>query len=103
MATPGFEWIELYKNIAQNINGEADKQQWIINAVKCLVPKETEKSGRRTSKKLTTPDLLPDSFYKKDGKHEESNLRDSYDPFSFFALFNYNDEALAKPPGRGCA
>ena len=93
---PGFEWTDLYKEIAETIAKSTEKKQWIKDAVSLLVPKETENSGRRTSKKLTTPDLLPDSFYKKDGKHEESNLRDSYDPFSFFALFNYNDEKRIK-------
>ena len=91
MAAPGFEWIELYKKIAQKINGEADKQKWIITAVKCLVPKETGKKGK-TGKPIMTPDLLPDSLYNNaKAQHNENNLRKNYDPFSFFALFNYND------------
>ena len=78
MAEPGFEWTELYTEIAEKI--KTGGEQWIKDAVRSLVP-----------------DLLPKSFYQsKDAKHEAGDLRDSYDPFSFFALFNYDDEKRIK-------
>ena len=92
MANPGFEWTELYKAIADKIATATDGKQWIKEVVELLVPQKTGKASKNGNP-IMTPDLLPESFYKsKDVKHEAGNLRDSYDPFSFFALFNYNDE-----------
>ena len=68
--TPGFEWINLYKTIAQKV---ADDH--------VLFNELFDKLGKQG--------LLTESFYQE---KDPSRIRQDLDPFSLFSLFNYDND-----------